>query len=100
MDLPIHEKDNGANPISINYCIRKLPPYDYTCLILSQYKCVQIYRLMPPYIFRVINHKKLIFGLHVHFLQSIYCIAGKFGGAKVWRIYSFRAFGKKSLENE
>jgi len=29
-----------------------------------------------------------------------YRIAGKFGGAKVWRIYSFRAFGKKSLANE
>jgi len=27
MDLPIHEEDNGANPISINYCLHKLPPY-------------------------------------------------------------------------
>jgi len=29
-----------------------------------------------------------------------YCIAGKFGGGKVWWIYSFWAFGKKSLANE
>ena len=48
MDLLIHEEDNGANPISVNYCIRELPPYNYMCVILSPYKCVQIYRLAPP----------------------------------------------------
>ena len=26
-----------------------------------------------------------------------YRIAGKFGGGKVWQIYSFRAFGKKQF---
>jgi len=30
----IHEEDNGANPISVNYCICKLPPYTYMHVIL------------------------------------------------------------------
>ena len=28
-----------------------------------------------------------------------YRIVGRFGGGKVWRIYSFRAFGENSLVN-
>jgi len=33
-------------------------------------------------------------------LDLNYHIAGKFGGDKVWQIYSFHAFGEKSLANE
>jgi len=33
MDLPIHKEDNDANPISVNYCIRELLLYNYTCVI-------------------------------------------------------------------
>jgi len=33
-------------------------------------------------------------------LLYTYCIAGKFGGDKVWQIYLFRTFGEKSLVNE
>ena len=29
--------------------------------------------------------------------QMIYCIAGKFGGEKVWQIDSFRAFGERKF---
>jgi len=31
------------------------------------------------------------------FLERRYHIAGKFGGAKVWQIYSFWAFGEKKV---
>ena len=31
---------------------------------------------------------------------SNYRVVGKFGGENVWRIYSFEAFGGKSLANE
>jgi len=27
MESPVHEEHNGASPISVNYCILKLPPY-------------------------------------------------------------------------
>ena len=30
-------------------------------------------------------------------LSKIYCIAGKFGRGKVWRIDSFRAFGERKF---
>jgi len=33
-------------------------------------------------------------------LSTKYRIVGKFGGEKVWQIYSFRTFVKKSLANE
>ena len=32
--------------------------------------------------------------------HTVYRIVGKFGGENVWRIYSFQAFGRKSLANE
>ena len=32
--------------------------------------------------------------------SELYHIAGKFGGENVWQIYSFQAFGEKSLANE
>ena len=38
MDLPIHKEDNGANPISVNYCKRKLRPYNCSRVILSPYR--------------------------------------------------------------
>ena len=33
-------------------------------------------------------------------IDKYYRIAGKFGRENVWRIYSFRVFGRKSLVNE
>jgi len=48
MDLSIHEEANGANLISINYCICELLPYNYMHVILSPYNCIHIYRLAPP----------------------------------------------------
>ena len=39
---------------------------------------------------------KLHIDLNAH-RYSKYCIAGKFGGDKVWRIDSFRVFGKRKF---
>ena len=52
-------------------------------------------------------HKSFIFATPcsrqtAYFFSNIrrYCIAGKFGRENVWQIYSFQAFGGKSLVNE
>ena len=38
--------------------------------------------------------------LEVAFHDRLYHIAGKFGRENVWQIYSFQAFGGKSLVND
>ena len=39
---------------------------------------------------------------HQYILQDYYAynIAGKFGSEKIWLVYSFQAFGKRSLTSE
>ena len=48
----------------------------------------------------LINQRHNDYGKFIHTPVRTCCIAGKFGGKNVWRIYSFQAFGKKSLANE
>jgi len=33
IELPAHEQYSGTNPISVNYCICKLLPYNLMCVI-------------------------------------------------------------------
>ena len=44
------------------------------------------------------DHFKKLHNLHSSVVK--YHIVGKFGGENAWRIYSFQAFGRKSLANE
>jgi len=47
IDSPVHGEHNGANSISVNYCICKLLLYHYTCAIFITVQNMQIYKLIP-----------------------------------------------------
>ena len=43
------------------------------------------------------NYKPDAVRIGIAIIFIVYCIAGKFGGQNVWRIYSFQAFGGKKV---